>query len=1211
MAYTPTFTLLDENESAPTSSPKPIAPSAPVNQPPINELDPTYLAHRESLTGRAAMQALMAEGEAPKAPAAEPAEKPAEAGVGSALWSGAKTVAGAAGAVAKDVALGLTEAPRQGLLEGPRNAFQAMINGAADLGTWLDKVGNLPGLKYDEHGLHVVNREDLQNAPRPLQGVQLPDFGQAKTVTGSVIEAASQFITSMAVMSRIFGPIGAEAEAGSVLGHLATAGKSAAAIFAGFDKASGNVADLINQVPALRNPVTNFLQSDPTDNEAAGRLRNAVAGVGFGELQNGLLKGLGMLRGAIAVRAQGLPETLPVEQVNEPSAVFKFLGNPDATPEEPLAEIRTEEAGKVARAAAATEGLTPEQVAAMGEPAKPGEVAGPRVPGATEAQAKEPLVYINFARIDTPDDVKRTLSQLADAQEGNVWTAKRGIRTFEETKLGADFTDAWKTLMERRVGEPLNDSEQLAGRQLLAQSAMKTEQLTNMALQNPENAETLFAWRKQMQTHAMIQAEVSGSQAEIARAFGAMRIPVSGQSAVDRMGAITAQLDQMGGLKTNLDFLKATKALIDSGRLEDLGNVAEKSLYARTRDALITGWTNGLLTNPLTHIKVNLSNIATIALRLGETKFAEVMDRLTDYDGIPAGEAAQTAAGLISGIKDSFRYFGSLARLNEAPETSPAQDALKAFQTGRYSVGVEGGVDWAQAGQESANALAIADSGWVGKGTDLLSSAVTSPGRSLAGEHEFYRSIGMRMEKNRFAFRQAIDELNSGVIKEGDFASRVAQLVEIPTPSITTQSIDGMTYQTFTDAPGKLAEAIGQVRVNYPLFRVLVPFYKIPSRLFMFGFERTPLAPLMEGWKADIAAGGARQSMALAKTGMGSMIMLAASDAVLNGLITGGGPKDRGQRQALLDSGWLPYSIKTPSGRWVQYNRLETVGSSIGMASDMTETIRDYYTAVNKDDPNVEQLTAAGIATLANNVTSKTYFENLSRFFDTMSDPRASSESMLKSLAGSIIPGGVGAIAELTDPYQRATYSMMDAIKARTPGVSESLPPLRNLWGEPVRHDSGLGKAFDAFVPFASRRPSDEPIDKEILQQGMHISSPPAKVSMGNGAVVDLSRDPNLYSRYQELAGNEMKKFGPGGEMGLKDRLNSLVSGTDPMSPIYNMKSDGPDGGKYLMLRGIIEDYRRDARDQLLRESPALNELVQAAQQRHTELRMFTQAGGQ
>jgi hypothetical protein len=1372
------------------AAPKPATPSAPVNMPPLDQVGPGYVEHRQNLEGRAALQSLASETSTPQQPQDQ------DRGTSDEQPGLLSRAASAVGSVARDVAGGVVEAPRA-LAQGSRDAFQSMLDGASDLGTWLEKKADIPGLKIDSSGVHVVSGEELQNLPRPFEGKELPSLGEPATVTGGLVKSAAQFVTSMATLGRVFGPMGTDLE--GTLGHLATAGKSAAALFAGFDKASGNVADMIEKVPGLSNPVTQFLQSDPTDNEAYGRLKNAVAGAGFGELQNGVLAGLKMLRGAMTAKAAisepGLPDTPGPEPKGtvETPAAFKFLGDPTAAPEAPLAQLRQPdlEADKAARAQEAIQGLTPEQVSAMRIPAgsvkpepeesvpgytveegdshestEPGQqaaertaaggapaegwrdatrirsedaaepltvyrggerevsedhfsdealgsktghpssglgvffttseeeahqwgntrpaqldirnpkqipiedlppfdsteearafskkledqgydgielqsqhlgghdwvvafhpdqvvhgggeapaaseqtsvkpIAGPRVPGATEAQMPEPEVYINFARIDTPDDVKRTMSQLADAQKDNIDIAKRGVRDFETTKLGANFQDAWKTLMARRQGEPLNAEQQLAGRQLLAQSATKAEALTQMTIQNP-TPENLFAWRKQMQTHAMIQAEVSGSQAEVARSLGAMRIPVSGQGSIDRMAAITSQLDQFGGLKSNMDFLQATKTLIDSGRLEDLGNVAEKSLYAKTRDGLITAWTNGLLTNPLTHVKVNLSNIGTIALRLGETRFAESMDAATDTNGVPAGEAAQTAAGLISGVKDSFRYLGKLAGLPiEAPEQNPITDAAQAFKTGHYSVG-ETQPDWAQQGQEASNALSIADNGgWVGKATDMLSSVVTSPGRALAGEHEFYRSIGMRMELNRYAYRQAISELNAGKIEDGDLAGRVAQLVENPPPNMNTKAVDGMTYQTFTDAPGKLAEILGNLREAYPGVRVILPFYKIPSRIMSFTFERSPLAPLMAGWRADMAAGGARQSMALAKTGLGSMVMLAASDAVLNGRITGQGPSDRGQRQAMLDEGWQPYSMKTPSGRWVQYNRLETAGSSMALAADITETTRDYFTNVNRDDPNVEKLTAAGIAAIANNVTSKTYFEGVARFFDTLSDPRSNAESMLKSLAGSAVPAGVGAVASLMDPYQRATRDMMDAIKARTPGISKELPPVTNVWGEPVRKDSGFGKAYDAFVPFASRRPADEPIDSEILKQGMHVSLPPQKTSI-NGATVDLGQDPEMYHRYVELAGNELKS--PAWGEGAKDLLNSIVSGTHPLSSIYNMKSDGPDGGKALMLRGIIEQYRRDAGQQLLQEQPLLAAKVSAVKSRQAQLKMPVMAG--
>jgi len=89
----------------------------------------------------------------------------------------------------------------------------------------------------------------------------------------------------------------------------------------------------------------------------------------------------------------------------------------------------------------------------------------------------------------------------------------------------------------------------------------------------------------------------------------------------------------------------------------------------------------------------------------------------------------------------------------------------------------------------------------------------------------------------------------------------------------------------------------------------------------------------------------ARQSLALAQMGLGSMVTMAAADAVLSGQLTGSGPREPGLRAAMMNEGWLPYSAKV-GDRWVQYNRLETVGSGMAIAADATEAMREFLTGV-------------------------------------------------------------------------------------------------------------------------------------------------------------------------------------------------------------------------------------------------------------------------
>jgi hypothetical protein len=168
---------------------------------------------------------------------------------------------------------------------------------------------------------------------------------------------------------------------------------------------------------------------------------------------------------------------------------------------------------------------------------------------------------------------------------------------------------------------------------------------------------------------------------------------------------------------------------------------------------------------------------------------------------------------------------------------------------------------------------------------------------------------------------------------------------------------------------------------------------------------------------------------------------------------------------------------------------------------------------------------------------------------------------------------------------------MMDAIRARTPGLSKDLPPIINRWGEPVSHESGLGKAYDILSPFASRKPASEPIDQEILKQGFQLPALNSRPTI-MGEKVNLARDPQMLGRYQQLAGNELKLPIGGEPMGLKDTLNAIVSGEHPYSEAYSRLDDGHDGGKEHMLRDIMERYSKAAQFQLLKEQPDLANLI-------------------
>lgn len=1131
-------------------------------------------------------------------------------------------------AVATDIWQGIVQSPRA-VYSGAHNAVQSLFDGFHSLTGWINDKTNWGDLYFDTRAGHplvsIRSADEMRQLDSGPVQVPLKWGGQEFSTTGKLIAGTSQFLTGMAFAGSEMKALGLPSQLSGWAGRGYTAAKGFLAQFQAFDGAQGRLSDLVQSVPSLRNPVTEFLASKPDDDEAVGRLKSAIEGTALGQVVDGVVHGLRMLRSAYAARqgAQAIIDHVEANTAPPPSSAgLDALGDSKATPDSPLTEVVKKgeaQTAKVSNAKMAVDasGLRPKDVTAMGEPAGPGELAGPESPGATAAQAKEPGIYVNFNRIDTPDDIKRAISELAGSFKDDINGARRGVQSFEQTKLGASAVDAWQVLMDRRVGQPLNDYESVAVRQLWATSAAKTMELAQIASETP-SPENLFAFRKMLTAHAAIQEQVIAARTETARALSSWRIPAGESSArLESMTqALSGEAGLRGGLETALEMAKRVQAIANAGDVTALGRFAEKSALARTRDALLEAWTNGLLTGPMTHVKVGLSNAATVALRIAERSVAgRISQLLGDESGVQVGEAAAQYAGLMGGLKDSLRYIGKLANSTlEADgsldgkfklpplENDPLSKAIKAGAQGEYSMNMNGLSEAGQnSGAISSVALGISNSGWLGQAIDYAGQLIRTPGKALTAEHDFFRSLGYRMELHALATRQAIEEFHGGQITEDAIGSRIGEIIDNPPPNVHIGAVDGMLYQTFTDAPGKLAEMIGNLRNEFPAVRVILPFYKIPSRILSFTFERSPLAPLMSTFRQNIAAGGARQSMALAQMGLGTAAMLATADAVMSGQVTGSGPVEHGQRAAMENEGWQPYSMKV-GDKWVQYNKLETVGSSMAMAADAIEAIRNFQTGVNGDDPDVTNLAFATTLAIAQDITSKSYLQGLSNFFETMASPKTQGNRMLQSLAGSTVPAGLAAFDRVSDPYKRTVYDMISAIQARTPGASEGLPPARNLWGEPIKSASGMGAAYDMFVPFATREPSNEPIDKELLRLGVNVSKPPSRASF-DGATIDLHKQPELYSRYQELAGNGYKS--PAfGNLGLKDALNSIVSGKDPYSIVYQMRSDGPDGGKAEMIKDIVREYRDGAKQQLLTEYPALRAQVDQKREAQQALRM-------
>jgi hypothetical protein len=78
----------------------------------------------------------------------------------------------------------------------------------------------------------------------------------------------------------------------------------------------------------------------------------------------------------------------------------------------------------------------------------------------------------------------------------------------------------------------------------------------------------------------------------------------------------------------------------------------------------------------------------------------------------------------------------------------------------------------------------------------------------------------------------------------------------------------------------------------------------------------------------------------------------------------------------MMRQGWQPYSVKI-DGRDFAYNRMDPVGMVMGLSADLVEILQNSDGANAKE---VEEAMIAVTASIASNVTSKTYLRGVSEF---------------------------------------------------------------------------------------------------------------------------------------------------------------------------------------------------------------------------------------
>ena len=155
----------------------------------------------------------------------------------------------------------------RGLLEQAGDAWHSMGGGIIKAG--LETKDFLVGEPAEEDK-HWLRREIEAKAEERAQ----------RSVVNSITMDVSQFVTGMLGAGKITAPLKlAKMGKAGVVGNEVLKGAMAGAVV--IDPHEERLSNLVQQYPALQNPVTEYLAADPNDSDAEGRFKNALEGIGF------------------------------------------------------------------------------------------------------------------------------------------------------------------------------------------------------------------------------------------------------------------------------------------------------------------------------------------------------------------------------------------------------------------------------------------------------------------------------------------------------------------------------------------------------------------------------------------------------------------------------------------------------------------------------------------------------------------------------------------------------------------------------------------------------------------------------------------------------------------------------------------------------------------------------------------------------------------
>ncbi len=1064
----------------------------------------------------------------------------------------------------------------RGIVNGVSGFGQSVVDLSADVLNAADSgVEAVTGVRVAE----LVDGEGAR-----FGGLELPRVEEAEDIVGRASQGITQFGLGFVTGTRLLQTAGVTI---NTIGGSAAAG--AVGDFIAFDEHEARLSNLVQEVPALENPITEYLSADPNDSWAEGRLKNVLEGMGIGALMSGaLLSATKTYRLAKSLSHEG-NEAAAKEALEQGSKEIDGLLKEASEDGADVAVRQADEADELLDSAAPRGGPeTPEEaLAARDVPqrlddSQVTEIAQriERGDGDLEAVSES----FNIKKWDTPEQGKEAINELVERLRQTDPETFGGVQSQDTVaqlanEMGADPEVFWKAL-----ADAAESSEQLpailyrahaenaaVGAQL---PGIYSEFLAMKAAGNEPAAQELFDRvlvsmnvyaERWVQTKALQKGMARGTA--IGNAVKELRDAVFGKTGTHGEDAMQLFSDYVTGTYKGSPEQFAQRMASLKGNRSAVMRMLDWVLSNKTWDVANEIFINNILSGVKTHV-VNMTSTAVETSLVPLERAAGSVLR----GDITAARADLSAyMGMVHGLRDSMEMsFKSLLQERNFLDPAHAVNELNA----RHVITAQ-------------NLLPEGEKNLLAKPVNLVGKGLRLPSRFLAAEDEFFKQINYRARVYRDAYEQALNSGASGKQAAGAARKRVNAAFDEKGVPTNEKALEYAREATFTnDLEYGAGKHIQNLVNRAPLFRTVLPFVRTPTNLYRNVIRRTPMAFLDARSARSLVGleGVEAQSDAWAKMFMGSSVAGFASYLAAEGMITGAAPRTREGREQKISpatpgEGWQPYSFFI-GGKYYSFDRGDPRFAIFGIVADANRIMNEL------PEHKQDELGMIISMSMVNNLASKSYLKGL---HDTMNavtsgDPKAFQRWYQSVIVARTLPFNSLLNQVNPDRELKEVRGLTDSFLSKVPGFSDQVEPKRDILGRITYRPQ------DHYVsPVSTSEASQDPLTIQLAALNSELGRPTERIP---GTRIDLTQytagnkpgAQSAFDRWQELTGTVRR-----GRFTLEERLRKEVEKFDN-NPQKFPELDGPDvsfirSRRAERMSDIISQYRAKAMRKLMSEA--------------------------